>query len=38
LSPKNGFLSPTGGWLRSPTFGEYESGSDPVLDMVLSQH
>jgi hypothetical protein len=38
LSPESGFLTPTTAWLRAPTFGEYTSGGDPVLDMVLSRH
>jgi len=35
IAPASGFLSPAAGYLRAPTFEEYRSGKDPVLDLVL---
>jgi len=35
IAPASGFLSPSSGYLCAPTFEEYRSGKNPVLDLVL---
>lgn len=36
IAPASGFLSPSEGLTRAPTFEEYRRGEDPILELALS--